>query len=117
MPCRQTQGPEVQGPGSGYALWLRSNGHPRRARHALRGRGESDPDPAECFPHVRDQAQVIDQGAGRIGLNGLLSSHPTDLEKNTFHRIEWWTDGHRMVKATHTVVSCFCMTFEQPQIV
>jgi len=97
---------------------LRSNGHPRRARHALTGRGvESDPDPAEGFPHVRDQAQVIDQVAGRIGLYGLLSSHPTDLEKNTFHRIEWWTDGHRMVKATHTVVSCFCMTFEQPQIV
>ena len=30
-------------------------------RHALTGRGvKSDADPAACFTHVRDQAQVID---------------------------------------------------------
>jgi len=29
-------------------------------RHDLTGRGvESDPDPAECFKHARDKAQVI----------------------------------------------------------
>jgi len=31
----------------------------------------------------------------------------------TFHRISWWPNGPQMVKAAHTVIPCFSMTFEQ----
>jgi len=32
---------------------------------------------------------------------------------STFPRIEWWTDGPQMVRAAHTWISCFEMTFER----
>jgi hypothetical protein len=51
-------------------------------------------------------------------LQGLLSHLPRkNAEKITFHRISWWPNAAQMVKAAHTVIPCFSMTFEQRRII
>jgi hypothetical protein len=61
VPWRQTQGPDVEGLGSGYAHGCAPTAIPDVQRHALTGRGvERDADPAACCTHVHDQVQVLD---------------------------------------------------------